>query len=164
MGSLPRVRPGLLRHRLDEQTLVYDPRDDKVHLLDPTTACVLEMLEQGSWSPARLSEEVARRMNVAASDELLSLSLEELRKADLLDTSSAQLASVPDIRRREMLRKVGLVGAAALLIPAITTLTATPAYAVSCGLLNTACSLSTQCCDQCCDTVTTGTCVTIDNC
>ena len=30
MSSIPRVRPGLLRHSMDDQILVYDPREDKV--------------------------------------------------------------------------------------------------------------------------------------
>lgn len=152
MSSLPRIRPGLLRHHLDEQTLVYDPRDDKVHLLDPTTACVLDMLEEGSWSPARMKEEVARRMNISASDELVSLSMDELRKADLLDATSSPVAPVTDLRRREMLRKVGLAGAAALLIPAITTLAATPAYALSPCIAETrTCTANNDCCSLCCD-------------
>ncbi len=150
MSSLPRVRPGLLRHRLDEQTLVYDPRDDKVHLLDPTTGCVLDLLEEGGWTPERMVEEVARRLNVAPSNELMSLSFDELRKADLLDTSHAPLPPVSDLRRREMLRKVGLAGAAALLIPAITTFTASTAYAASCRLAGQSCTLGGQCCSGIC--------------
>jgi hypothetical protein len=152
MSSLPRVRPGLLRQRFDEQILVYDPREDKVHLLDPTSACVLDLLEEGGWARERISGEVARRMNVEASDELVSLSLDELRKADLLDSSSAAVAPVTDLRRREMLRKLGLAGAAALLIPAITTLTATPAYAIGtgCVLSPGACTANAQCCSNIC--------------
>lgn len=152
MSSLPRVRPGLLRQRLDEQILVYDPREDKVHLLDPTSACVLDLLEEGGWARERISGEIARRMNVEASEELVSLSLDELRKADLLDTSSAPVAPVTDLRRREMLRKLGLAGAAALLIPAITTLTASPAYAIGtgCVLSPGACTSNAQCCSGIC--------------
>jgi PqqD family protein of HPr-rel-A system len=146
MNTLPRVRLGLLRHRLDEQVLVYDPGDDKVHLLDPTTACVLDLLEEGKWSAERIMEEVARRVNVAPSEALLTLSLDELRKADLLDRSTAPLPPVTDVRRREMLRKVGLAGAAALLIPAITTITATPAYALTCAPEFAACHDTAGCC------------------
>ena len=152
MSSLPRVRPGLLRHRLDEQILVYDPRDDKVHLLYPTTACVLDLLQEGGWSPERIGGEVARRMNVVPSEELVSLSLDELRKADLLDASAEPLAPVTDVARREMLRKVAMVGAAALAIPVITTLTATPAYAACTGLLaaGARCVVGSQCCSGVC--------------
>ena len=150
MNSLPRVRPGLLRHRLDEQVLVYDPRDDKVHLLDPTTACVLDLLEEGGWTAERVAGEVARRLDVDPSEELLTLSLDELRKADLLDRSTGSIAPVTDFRRREMLRKLGLAGAAALLIPAITTLTATPAMAATCLANGQPCTVSGQCCSQKC--------------
>ncbi len=138
-SSLPRVRPGLLRQRLDEQILVYDPREDKVHLLDPTSACVLDLLEEGGWAEQRMTEEVARRLNVAASE-------------DLVDTGSAPVPPVTDLRRREMLRKVGLAGAAALLIPAITTLTASPAYAVgtNCRLQGIGCTRGIECCSGVC--------------
>jgi len=145
MKTLPRVRPGLLRHRLDDQVLVYEPGNDKVHLLDPTTACVLDLLEEGKWSADRIMGEVARRVNVASSEALLELSLDELRKADLLDGGTASLAPVTDLHRREMLRKVGLAGAAALLIPAITTITATPAYAASLLTAGQTCVVGGQC-------------------
>jgi hypothetical protein len=99
-----------------------------------------------------MKQEVARRMNTSASDELVSLSMDELRKADLLDASSAPVAPVTDLRRREMLRKVGLAGAAALLIPAITTLAATPAYALSPCIAETrTCARNSDCCSLCCD-------------
>lgn len=152
MSSLPRVRPGLLRHRLDEQSLVYDPRDDKVHLLDPTTACVLDLLEEGGWSSERIKTEVARRLNIEASDDIVTLSFDELRKADLIDNGEPALVPVTDMARREMLRKVGLVGAAALAIPIITTLTATPAYAVCTGRLaqGSVCAVGSQCCSGVC--------------
>ena len=152
MSSVPRVRPGLLRHRLDEQSLVYDPRDDKVHLLDTTTACVLDLLEEGGWGRDRMKTEVARRLNIDVSDDLVSLSLDELRKADLLDTSDATIAPVTDMARREMLRKVGIAGATAILIPVITTLTATPAYAACTGLRSagSTCAAGSQCCSGVC--------------
>src|SRR5437868_11169745 len=152
MSSIPRVRPGLLRHSMDDQILVYDPREDKVHLLNPTTACVLDLLQEGDWSEERMRDEVARRMNIEPSAELLSLSFDELRKADLLDTSAAPITPVSDLARREMLRKIGLAGAAALLIPVITTLTASPAAAVCTGKLTSgqACTASSQCCSGTC--------------
>ena len=152
MSSIPRVRPGLLRHGMDEQILVYDPREDKVHLLNPTTACVLDLLQEGGWSEERMRDEVASRMKIEPSAELLSLAFDELRKADLLDASDAPIAPVSDLARREMLRKIGLAGAAALLIPVITTLTASPAAAVCTGLTAAGgpCTLGTTCCSGIC--------------
>src|SRR6266540_1606510 len=128
MNSLPRVRPGLLRHELDGQVLIYDAREDRVHLLDTTTGHVFELLEHGDRSAEGIVSELATRMNTVESESLLQLSLDELRKADLLEDAPA-VPALSDISRRDLLRKVGLAGAAALLVPAIATLTATPAYA-----------------------------------
>ncbi|HUQ19166.1 MAG TPA: hypothetical protein VM099_06100 [Gemmatimonadaceae bacterium] len=149
MSSLPRVRPGMLRHRLEEQSLVYDPREDKVHLLDPTTACILDLLEEGGWSRERMKTEVSRRLNIDATDEVIALSLDELRKADVIETAEPV---VSDMARRDMLRKIGIVGATALAVPIITTLTATPAYAVCTGRLpqGSACVAGSQCCSGAC--------------
>lgn len=150
MNSLPRVRPGLLRHHLDGQVLIYDARVDRVHLLDATTGHVFELLEQGGRSRQGIVGELATRMDTGESDSLLELSLDELRKADLLDDAATQLRPLSEISRRELLRKVGLAGAAALLIPAIATLTATPAYAqASCITIGNVClsgSAGTHCC------------------
>jgi PqqD family protein of HPr-rel-A system len=153
MISLPHVRAGLLRHRLDEQVLIYDPRDDRVHLLDPTTACVLELLEEGGHSMAGIISELSRRLDVGPSEELVTLAIDELRKADLLDKDTATLPALGDVTRREALRKVGLTGAAALLIPAIATLTATSASAqasgASCVHNGGACTTQADCCPGC---------------
>lgn len=140
MNPLPRVRPGLLRHELDGQVLIYDAREDRVHLLDTTTGHVFELLEQGGRTRDGIVSELATRMNTIESESLLQLSLDELRKADLLDDVSATVPALSDITRRELIRKVGLAGAAAFLVPAIATLTATPAQAqASCIAQNQTC-------------------------
>jgi hypothetical protein len=129
MNPLPRVRPGLLRHELDGQVLIYDARDDRVHLLDATTGHVFALLDEGGRTREGIVGELASRMNALESDSLLQLSLEELRKADLLDNGTAHVTAMSDMNRRELLRKLGKAGAAALLIPAIATLTPGTAYA-----------------------------------
>ncbi|MEO7684030.1 MAG: hypothetical protein ABIU86_08850, partial [Gemmatimonadaceae bacterium] len=114
MNLLPRVRPGLLRHELDGQVLIYDAREDRVHLLDTTTGHVFELLAKGDRSREGIVSELATRMSSLESESLLQLSLEELRKADLLEDGPAAMPPMSDISRRDLLRKVGLVGAAAL--------------------------------------------------
>lgn len=129
MNSLPRVRAGLLRHSLDEQVLVYDSRDDQVHLLDPTTACVMELLEEGSWTEPKIVPEVARRLRITPNEDLVTLALDQLGSAGLLDENSAAPTALGGVNRREMVRKLAFTGAAALLVPAVATLTATRGYA-----------------------------------
>lgn len=129
MKSLPHVRSGLLRHHLDAEVLIYDSRGDKVHLLDPTTACVMELLEEGGWTAEGIRSEIPTRLGFAPIEGFLELAAEELRAAGLLVGSAARPAASIDIVRREVIRKAAIAGAAALLVPAITTLTATRGYA-----------------------------------
>ncbi|MBA2708586.1 MAG: hypothetical protein H0U59_12350 [Gemmatimonadaceae bacterium] len=156
MSTAPRVRPGLLRHPLDSQVLVYDPRDEQVHLLDPTTACVLELLESGRYPLDKMPREVARRNNVPADPGLVALAVEELRRAGLLDESASPVAPLVDVSRRDLVRKLAMTGAAALLVPAVATLTATHGYAQSSigGGVGDACTVNTQCASGliCCGT------------
>jgi len=128
MNSLPRVRAGLLRHSLDEQVLVYDSRDDQVHLLDPTTACVMELLEEGGWTEPKIVPEVARRLNITPNADLVSMAIDQLGEAGLIDESSPARPRL-DVGRREIIRKLAYTGAAAMLVPAVATLTATRGYA-----------------------------------
>lgn len=129
MRALPRIRSGILRHALDNQVLVYDPRDDRVHLLDPTTACVLELLEEGGWTAEGVSSELASRLGIANDSGLLALALEQLGTANLLENAVPAAAPLAGVNRRELVRKLAMTGAASLLVPAIATLTATPGYA-----------------------------------
>jgi hypothetical protein len=132
MNPLPRVRSGLLRHPLDEQVLVYDSSSEKVHLLDPTTACVLDLLEQGGWTREGVTLEIAERIGVAPSEGFLPLAIEELRRAGMLETV-AEVAPLADVTRRDALRKLALTGASAMMIPTVATLMASNANAQSPG-------------------------------
>ena len=127
MTSLPRVRAGLLQHPLDDQVLVYDGRGDRVHL--PTTACVITLLQEGGWTREGIAAELSSRLGVRTDASFLPLAIEELRAADLLEPSAEVSSALPDVTRRDLIRKVTVAGAAALLVPAIVTFTATSGYA-----------------------------------
>src|SRR5687768_6183196 len=129
MTPLPRIRAGLLKHPLDRQVLVYDTVLDRVHLLDPTTACVLELLEEGTHTPEGISAQIVARLDVTPNPNFLVLAIDELRKADLLDLSNDCGAPIVDAQRRELLKSIAMTGAAALLIPTVASLTATRGYA-----------------------------------
>ena len=132
MNPLPRVRSGLLRHPLDGQVLVYDSSSEKVHLLDPTTACVLDLLEEGGWTREGIAIELSERIGVPPNDGFLSLAIEELRRAGMLEVVD-DVAPLADVTRRDALRKLALTGASAMLIPTVATLMASNANAQSAG-------------------------------
>jgi len=137
--SLPRIRKGLLTHTLDNETIVYDPTVDRVHLLDPTTSRVFEVLNGTDDPPADLP-----------AQELLALSLAELSKADLLEPEHAKSSALTEISRRELLRKAALTGVAAVFLPAITTIYPSTANAQGSCLPQCApCTADAQCCTHC---------------
>lgn len=128
--SLPKLRTGLRFNRLDNQVLVYDARVDAVHLLDPTTTLLTDLLRKAA-DEREIETELGRRGYGESSEHLIGLAFNELRQADLLDEGSSPTPRLTEVTRRELLRKVTLTGAAALLVPAIATLTASPAYAAT---------------------------------
>src|SRR5260221_8521497 len=125
MEPLPSLRAGLLAHRLDEQFLVYDPAADKIHLLDATTARVYSMLDSHRSTRGDILRDLASLADRFGGEVLLALSLDELSSAGLLDRLNSRHRTTPDTTRRHLLKKMAAVGATPLLIPAITTLTAT---------------------------------------
>lgn len=173
MQTLPRVRAGLLRHPLDKQVLVYDSSNGLVHLLDPVTACVLDLLEEGGRLADEITQQVAIRLDVAESADILPLALDELRKANLLDLREVgPLAPLVGVNRRDMLVRLAATGAAVFAVPAIATLTATRGYAQAsaqvgiggaCTQVSQCLAPATTCCNGICQN---GSCVvgTLDRC
>ena len=172
MTPLPRVTTGLRHHRLDNQVLVYDSLRERVHLLDPTTACVLELLEEGGWTREGIAAELSARLELPSSDALLPLALDELRNSDLLEDGAPEPGALIDTTRRELLKKIAVGGVATLLVPAIATLSASSAYAATlaalcspCGGANGACAAPYSCASGVCVDKTNqqpsgGTCIT----
>jgi hypothetical protein len=157
MKELPSLRAGLLRHRLDNELLVYDTRADQIHLLNPSTFAVVEMLEEGVDA-----ETMANRLgsaNKTDGADILALALDELAKAKLLESKSSASSIIPDGTRRQMIQRAAGLGAA-LLIPAIVTLTPRTASAASNLANGAACVSSVECLSGCCGSNGSGACLT----
>jgi hypothetical protein len=155
MTSLPRVKSGLLKHALENQVLIYDTESDRVHLLDPTTACVLELLEQAPMSVEGLKDKLSSRLDISASDALIQLAVEQLRNAELIEEGKESPFLQSEVNRRDLIRTVAAAGIATVLVPSIATLTATRGYAQGTapnhGVGNT-CSGPSQCISgNCCN-------------
>ena len=135
-SSLPRLRRGLLRHRLGDEVLVYDTALEDVHLLDGTTARVAELLDQGR-NEIDIVAELEGQPGSGAGDPLLALALDELSKADLIEHSQPA-PPITDVTRRQLLQKLATVGAG-LVIPLVLSLTpgSAGAQASGCGLAMT---------------------------
>lgn len=162
---LPIVRKGLHLNRLDDELLVYDAQEDVVHLLNETTACVLELLSDGTLTQDEIEAQIAQRTGAAPSESVFLLALDELRRANLLEDSADDTEPLNDLTRRAMVRKMAMTGAAALLIPAITTLSPRRAYGQAspggvCREKKQCCTVDADCCSNKCDGATSTGCQT----
>jgi hypothetical protein len=144
---LPKIRSDLLRHPLDEQVLVYDSRVDRVHLLDRSTAYVMELIEKGVSDPKLLEAEVADRLGTATAADVVALAINELNEAGMFESEITSAVS-----RRDVVRKLAAAGLAGVLVPTIATLTASRAYAQGTLLgVGSACGTNGQCqSNRCC--------------
>ena len=160
---LPIVRKGLHLNRLDDDLLVYDGQEDVVHLLNETTACVLELLSDGTVTQDQIEAQIAQRTGAASSESVFLLAVDELRKANLLEDLAVNAEPLNDLTRRALLRKMAMAGAAALLIPAITTLSPRRAYGQASGVCREkkeCCTVDADCCSEKCDGSTSSGCQT----
>lgn len=131
MTSLPSLRGGLLRHKLDNELLVYDPVGERIHLLNGPTTAVVEMMDEGMTAEA-IIERFDRTQGAPVGSHLLALALDELAKAGLTDDAE-NTTGISDVSRRQLLQRVAAVGAM-LLTPAIASLTPAALHAQSaCG-------------------------------
>lgn len=161
MTTLPRIRAGLLRHQLEDQVLVYDQSSEKIHLLDRTTGAVLELLQEGGWTREGILVELRERFQIDGDQSLLLLAFEEVRRIGLVEEESTPIQAMPDATRRDLIKKLAATGAVALLIPAVTTLTASTAYGQASSLRGngSACTLAAQCASGlCCNGFCASTC------
>jgi hypothetical protein len=154
-----------------DDLVVYDRERDRAHRLNRTAALVWRHAD-GERSVAELADLLRRELDPHADDDLVWVALDRLRSAHLLETPLARSAEAIRTSRRQFVRKVGLVGTLALLLPAVTTITApTPAEAQTCNCLLCCecetCNTSNICCE--CDSCGTCfpncfTCITCQTC
>jgi hypothetical protein len=131
----PRARQeGLITEEMDGEVLVYDQSSDSAHRLNPTAAVVWRHLD-GSRTIPDLVEVLAAEVGDVADEDLVMVTLDELGQADLLEDHSQREAEDVRLSRRRFIRRVGVVGTAALVLPIVRSIVApTPASAQgSCG-------------------------------
>jgi hypothetical protein len=158
MSHLPSIRPGVLRQKLDDELLVYDPQDEQIHLLNATAAKVFDHLQAGH-AESDISATLASGDSDANGAEMLAVALDELAIARLTEASpnvAANPAMAPTTRRAMVQRLIGV--SAALVIPTIITLVPNTAQAASNLPNGSICVRSVECASGCCGGSSSGAC------
>jgi hypothetical protein len=117
---------------VETETLIYDVRSHKAWCLNRSSASIWRLCD-GQHTVAQIAALAAVNLGSPVSEDLVLLTLEELREKDLLEPQTAVLLPAgflpQDLSRRQMIGRAGL--AAAALLPVIAALTAPPASAQS---------------------------------
>jgi hypothetical protein len=141
-AALPRRRTdGLLVDEIDGETIVYDLDRHKAHCLNRSAAFVWRRCD-GRATADQVAAALAGELALPADTALVSLAIEQLETARLLERPAAALPERGHTRR-SLIRKLGLTAAAAPLITSILAPTAAAGASVCSG--TTSCT-STKIC------------------
>lgn len=120
----PRARrAGLLVQELADETLVYDLERDRAHCLNRSAALVWQHCD-GQTTVSDLARLLQRETDLPADEAIVCMALNRLAKAHLLGERVTLPEAIGGCSRREVLRRLGLAGGLAFLLPAVTSIVA----------------------------------------
>jgi hypothetical protein len=144
-------RDGLLVEEVEDELVVYDQAKDSAHRLNRTAAIVWRHCD-GKHDTAQLLQVLEAEVGKDLADEdLVRISLDLLADKGLLEDAAPQRAADETrLSRRRFIRRVGTVGAAALVLPSVTSLVApTAAHAQTVCTSCTSCACTSCACTSC---------------
>ena len=140
--TLPCQRPsGLVVRQLPDELLVYDTKSNRALCLNRTAALVFSLCD-GKTTEARMAEVLRETLHVEASEAVVSMALDQLANARLLDNKNSRPKGHA-LPRRQLLRKLGLAAAA---LPAVFALLAPSALSAASYTLTVSCPSLAQPC------------------
>ncbi len=117
----PRARHSdLIVREIGDETLVYDLRTHHAHALNVSASLIWRSCD-GSLAESGLAQRLSEGTGLPADSEMVQLALRQLSEADLLE---APAGGESRISRRELAQRLQLVGALALLVPAVESVIA----------------------------------------
>jgi Coenzyme PQQ synthesis protein D (PqqD) len=128
----PRARKdGLVVADLPDEVLVYDLSRHKAHCLNTTAGQVFKLCD-GETRVGEIARRLQRTLGAPADERLVWLALDRLGRAGLLEERLDPPAGVARYSRRELVRRVAVIGGLSVLLPAVTSIVApTPVQAAA---------------------------------
>ena len=125
MNNLPIVKSkNLVIQNVDKEILIYDISTNKAFCLNETLATVYQACD-GKTSFDEF------KSKTKFTDDVIYLSLDELKKQDFIDYNSEYISPFAGLSRREVIRKVGLASMIAL--PLVSSIIAPTALQAASG-------------------------------
>jgi hypothetical protein len=142
-------RDGLVVQHFDNEVLVYDLEASKAFCLNKTASMV--------WLKCdgrRSSAEISRCLNadgIAIDERVVDFAIDLLACEKLVESGTECRLLKTTRSRREAIRQLGMASA---LLPIVASVVAPAAAQVgSCLAVDTPCTMSSQCCSNCCKDV-----------
>ncbi len=110
----------LIIKELEGEIAVYDERDHRAHELNAAAASVWRKCD-GETPIDEIAEAVAADSELPADEGIVRMALDQLSRAGLLEQGGQDVGAVS---RRQLIGRLGLAGAVALILPAVTTIVA----------------------------------------
>lgn len=140
----------LVIQEMGGEILVYDLRTNKAICLNQTSALVWQNCD-GKKDAVEIAKNIEKKLGSDVDEDFVWLAVNLLEKENLLDKTGF-IDKFNGLSRREVIKKIGLTSMIAL--PLVSTIIAPMAvHAVSCIPNNATCTLSAQCCSNCCKDV-----------
>jgi Coenzyme PQQ synthesis protein D (PqqD) len=122
MEYLPKTKnKDIVVQELKDEVLVYDKAVNKAFSLNKTSAAVWNLCDGGK-SVAEIARELSKGLKSPATEDLVWLTLDQLKKQNLLDNADELDTRFKGFNRREAVRRIGLASIIAL--PTISFLVA----------------------------------------
>jgi hypothetical protein len=101
----------IFSENLQEEVVLYDKTNNKVHCLSKTAAAIWESCD-GSRTVDDLAHIIEAKLGAPADRNLVLLALEELEKAGLMEAGGGIVSDAEFTSRREAVGKIAVVGSA----------------------------------------------------
>lgn len=92
---------------LETEVLIYDLTINKAFCLNQTSALVYQ-LSDGTRTVSEISELMSKKLKTLVSEDLVWLSIDGLKKENLLENADEVPLHFEGLPRREVIRKIGL--------------------------------------------------------
>jgi len=128
--KFPKARKDqLIVKEVDGEVLIYDLRSDKAHCLNSTAGLVWKYCD-GKRGVAEIAKSLGDETQTVVDDRIVLLALDQFEKFHLLEDVPIKPAYLAGMKRRELVRRIGI---GALALPLIISITAPTALAQASG-------------------------------
>lgn len=114
-------RDNVVVQEMNGEILIYDLGENKAFCLNETSALIWQACN-GEKNVSEISREIGAKLGSPASEDLVWLALDQLKKENLIESKEDFQIDFNGISRRDVIKKVGL--AAVVALPLVTSLVA----------------------------------------